>query len=100
MTYENGITSDDTSSRKYDWNKFYKDADKVKLLQQSLSSNHYKLYQVQETFYLTDKNDEYVGSDEIFEHFYSIRIQDEFLGRLFLEGNKSLDHHLFCEKIF
>jgi hypothetical protein len=199
MAYENGIASDDTSnSRKYDWNKFYKNTNKVKLIQDNLSSNHYKLYQVQGTFYLADKDDEYISSigasmekniatinssftyskggfynlmfttilaktnikeilsdnslsrkaaesysnisknnlllvqikngniylpmdvdilflnntyrvsvkakqdnlDEIFEHFYNIRIQDEFLGKLFLEGNKTLDHHLFCEKIF
>jgi hypothetical protein len=52
-------------SKKYDWDKFDKNGELTRLLLRDIGSLHYKLYRTgNSSFYLTDKDDEYLGQLE------------------------------------
>jgi hypothetical protein len=60
-----GIMPTSAKSKKHDWDKFYKNTDKVKLLYDNLGGSHYKLYVLIHTYFLTDNKDDYLGYIEL-----------------------------------
>lgn len=65
MAYISATYPKGSKSKKYDWDKFDKNNELTRLMLRDIGSLHYKLYRTgNNSFYLTDKNDEYLGQLE------------------------------------
>lgn len=65
MADETGKLDNKQFSKEYDWNRFYKGTDKPILILDKIGSEHYKLYRVHSSFYLTDEDNNYKGQIEL-----------------------------------
>lgn len=67
-------------SMQFDWDKFYKGTNNVKLIYKNLGGSHYKLYNIMSKYFLTDRNDEYLGY---------IELKDISLGKVQIKSSSS-----------